>query len=89
MIFNIIGIIEMVCGVLVALFLKEAFPSVSKPFAEAGGGIIMILSDFFYRLNRDEEQAISLVLPWRGGHVFFIPIWLVGFVMIGQAFFRA
>jgi hypothetical protein len=47
-----------------------------------GSGVFMLLFDFRYRMAHGE---CSLLQPGRGGHLFFVPVWILGVVCIGAS----
>jgi hypothetical protein len=66
-------------GVWMWMFDKECFLSCGTVGCLMGSGVFMLLFDFWYRMAHGE---CSLLQPRRGGHLFFIPVWILGGVCI-------
>src|SRR4051794_32754752 len=44
------------------------------------------LFDVYYRWDDTEGDGLKrFVLPWKGGHLMFLPLWLIAIIMIGFA----
>src|SRR5579862_3321117 len=74
-IFNFIG-----AGILIAAVVLGS--SVAYMFGDKSGGpsilvegLVAIALDVLYRTKREEG---SLIHPRKGGHVCFIPVWIIG-----------
>ncbi len=78
-IFNWIGagiiILSMVIGGVLASGFAMFFGKAALPLSMACSGVIVIILDLLYRYKAGEG---NLLHPRRGGHVFFIPVWIVG-----------
>src|SRR5215831_3561640 len=81
LIFNVIGLglaagAAMIAGLVGVLLGKfDWFPPFEKPAAMAVTGVFMVVLDVWFRMKCGEG---SLLHPRRGGHFFFIPLWLLG-----------
>jgi hypothetical protein len=61
------------------MFDKECFQSCAAVGCFMASGVFMLLFDFWYRMTHGE---CSLLQPRRGGHLFLIPVWILGAVCI-------
>ena len=82
-IFNWIGagiiLLSMVIGGVLASGLVIFFGAAALPLSMAAGGIIVIILDLLYRYKAGEGDLLH---PRKGGHVFFIPVWILGGLFI-------
>jgi hypothetical protein len=80
-VFNFIGIgifmaSAMLAGLFTALLAKTGCSVVAvRAIGMAGAGVFMIAMDILYRMKTGEG---SLLHPRRGGHIMFIPLWIIG-----------
>lgn len=47
--------------------------------ATFGGFVGLVLFDFVMRL-RNQSEDVPLLAPDAGGHIWFIPVWIIGLV---------
>jgi hypothetical protein len=80
-IYNVIGVgialaAALIAGLFAALLCKfDWFVSYGKPACFVAAGVFATVLDLWYRMTRGEG---SLLQPRRGGHFFFIPVWILG-----------
>jgi len=73
-----------------SLFLGAAFGfgmysfSRNPSLAMAFGGAGVVAHDLYCRL-RCEEASPTLLHPDSGGHIMFIPVWILGLALLGFA----
>ncbi len=84
-IFNLIGAGEGIVAAAVMMAIQKGSPLTPEYIATAAGGLTLAAADLFYRLTRDDA---GLVHPIKGGHLFFIPCWLIGLVWLFTPLFR-
>ena len=75
LIFNYPGIGMAVLGVIISLFATNSFHS---PIGVSLGGLLAGATDFFMRKNNEG----AWFHPAAGGHIWFIPIWVLGVIAI-------
>jgi len=46
------------------------------------GGAVIVAFDLFMRL-RNNDQDVPLLAPNAGGHIWFIPVWIISLVVTG------
>ena len=86
-IFNRVGVRAFLATLLIAgllggwmwMFDKDCFLSCGTVGCLMASGVFMLLFDFWYRMAHGE---CSLLQPRRGGHLFFIPVWMLGGICI-------
>ena len=86
-VFNGVGVRTFLATLLIAgllggwmwMFDKECFLSCGTVGCLMGSGVFMMLFNFWYRMA---HGGCSLLQPRRGGHLFFIPVWILGVVCI-------
>jgi hypothetical protein len=78
-IFNWIGagilVLAMLIGGVLASGFAMFFGKAALQLAMACSGVVVIILDLLYRFKAGEG---NLLHPRRGGHVFFIPVWIIG-----------
>jgi hypothetical protein len=73
------GLLGFGISYLVGLFASEA---IANRVGAAVIGGVFLLSDLTFRLSCLKEQGWrSIIVPQRGGHLYFIPCWLIGLVI--------
>jgi hypothetical protein len=87
-VFNAIGMnmllaAGLLAGLFSALLVKTGCSATTiKAIGMAGAGVLMVAFDLHYRMKVGES---SLLHPRRGGHIMFVPIWIIGgFFMVGS-----
>jgi hypothetical protein len=65
------GLVGVACGLGMASYSRNAMLSILT------GGAVATLMDFTGRI-KDGEASPALLHPDSGGHLWFIPIWIIG-----------
>lgn len=81
-IFNLIGAGILILAFAVGAGVAHLFGAKTEAPMVVVGGLLTLVLDLIYRMDKGEG---SLLHPRRGGHVFFIPAWVLGlgFFMTG------
>ena len=83
-IFNWIGAAMVVLGVIVG---AGAGSLLGEKTALIAAGIAMAAADLIYRSTRkDSYESTPFFHPKRGGNVFFIPVWIIGALVLVLGF---
>jgi hypothetical protein len=86
---NLLGLgMVVLAGLIAGLFAQwlGKLDSFDSPAFLVATGFLMIVQDLGYRVTRGE---CSLLHPRRGGHFFFMPVWILGGFVIMFNFFDA
>ncbi len=82
--FNLPGALCVGLGILLAFLIHPTGGKTTILIA----GSIMAVSDIILRsVNKDADGNRSFFSPRRGGNIFFIPVWIIGFVVFVYSFF--
>ncbi len=82
-ILNIAGLVMVIIAGLILSGMNAITDSSSM--AGAVAGITTVLMDVIYRVKKDENQSINwtkFIRPFRGGHVFYVPVWIWGIIIV-------
>ena len=79
LIFNRLGLIMLAAGVLLFVLLMGMLPFHYRSAALFACGALWALWDGARRARRGLK---SLVLPGEGGHLYYVPIWALGLLML-------
>lgn len=78
-IFNITAVICVVVGIVGAIGTFQW--TGNREYAVIGATVTAMLVDVWYRF-RSEDSNAPLIDPEAGGHVWFVPVWGVGIILI-------
>lgn len=88
-IFNWLGVGLALPGLVLMFALVSVWGDDAGAWATALFVATTIAMDLLYRNSRREASRLGrLFVPWHGGHVFFVPLWLIGaalFALLGVA----
>jgi hypothetical protein len=79
LIYNDTALFALIFGAAAGLAAYSAFGSGS--IATLAGGLALVLFDLYHRF-RNSGESLWLVHPDAGGHVWFMPIWIVGSILL-------
>jgi len=83
-IFNWIGAAMVVLGAIVGAAVAPMLGEKPSYFA---AGIAMAAADLIYRSTRkDPFESTPFFHPKRGGNLFFIPVWIIGALLLIMGF---
>jgi hypothetical protein len=74
-IFNFIGAGILIAGIGVGYLVTMTFGQKAAVPAVILEGLVLVALDLIYRMKREDG---SLFHPRRGGHISFIPVWIIG-----------
>lgn len=86
-IYNMIALGWVVLGLAAGVILNLLlFGSINSDRMLFFGGPFIILADMLYRIRVGEGKWFS---PNSGGHIFYIPMWIVGILWVVLGFFES
>jgi hypothetical protein len=82
--FNLIGIGIVVVAIIISFLLGSVIGDSSQLLIIGG---TMLIIDLVYRSRRkDSWESTPLFHPKRGGNLMFIPVWIIGAVVLMMGF---
>ncbi len=81
MILNLYGFLLLILlfGPMIATFgLTKSKPALLTAFFT--GAVLCIIADILIR-NKNVNRSKKLIHPYAGGHIFFVPMWVLSFLL--------